>query len=497
MIVRMDRTIRRRLRVLAWITFAALVPIVLSSSRGYRLMSLLHHVRFGSSASLWERLRGGTPAVGALVIRTDPRGASAALDGKIVDQRTPAGIGSVPAGTHRVRIEKSGYRPYEKVIDIAGGLVTDLLHVRLLPQVVTQRILRVGVTDFWISPDERRVLLRAGIRLRLATRSAIAEGVTDATASPAVEKHVSVSVRLPDALDVLWSSDSSAAALIRHGDNRVREVFGLLDTEGGTFQALPPRLLPVGWSSLRGSPVFVALSPERALLGIQGQHTKILASGVLSAAVHPSGVLIQRQLTHAPLLGILNDALVFTPLARPETTQFSELAVSRQGNIAAVSADDSALFILPASGESGWQRVGGSGRGASQSDAGESTNLLTWSPDGDKLAYQLSAFDLWSLNVSEERSALPRMVPVLVVRLSSPVQSIQWFVDSQHLLFLTRDVVEFIEIDPRHRRPTEHLASTNQGATRIAARRDGKELWLTARRDAENVLLQLRLTADE
>lgn len=469
----MDRGVRRRLRILAWFTFVVLVPLMISSARGYRL------------SSFSKRTRLGSPAIGALVIRTVPRAATAALDGRIVDQQTPTGIGSVPAGTHRVRIEKSGYRPYEKEIDIIGGRVTDLLHVRLLPQVVTESTLRVGVTDFWVSPDEHWVLLQTGARLRLVTRRAITESGESDTAERPTERQITVSVRRSDTLDVLWSSDSSGAAIIRRGENDIREVLGFLQTEGGTFQRPTQHLRPVGWISERGSQTFLALSSTEELLAVRDGRPETLASGVLAAAVHPAGVLIQQRTAQNPVIGIVNDRQVFTPLESQETTHFSHLAVSRRGNIAALSAEEKVLFVLPLAESSRWQRVGGR------------VDTLAWSPDGDTLVYQESPFDLWVLNVSEERSALPRGVPELLVRLSSPVQSVQWFMDSQHLLFLTRDVVEFLEVDPRDRRPADHLTSTNRGATRMAVLRDGEELWATARRENQDVLLQLQLSTGE
>lgn len=468
----MNRAIRRRLRVLAWFAFVVLVPLVLSSARGYRVTSIRH-------------ARLGEPIFGALVIRTVPRGAIVALDGHIVDQQTPTGIGSVPAGTHRVRIEKFGYRPYEKEISVAGGRVTDLLHVRLLPRVFTERTLRVGVTDFWISPDEQRVILKAGAQMSLVGLRALTDNLKGPTKERATERQIRLSVRPADTIDVLWSPDSSRAALTRRGDRGAVEVIGLLDTEEAAFTRLPPRRQSVGWLTTASDHAFLVLSPDRDLLGVYARRTETLAKDVLAAAIHPGGVLIQRQAAHAPVLGILNDTLVFTPLARQEATPFSQLAVSRQGNIAAASADDKSLFVLPLSKDSRWQRLGGT------------ANLLAWSPDGNLLAYQESAFDLWTLNVSEERSNLPRGIPELVVRLSSPVNGVQWFSDGQHLLFLTRDLVEFVEVNPTDRRPVENLTSTNRGATRMATLHDGNELWVTARRDNQDVLLQVRLTADE
>jgi hypothetical protein len=467
----MDRSVRRRLRVLAWFTFVVLVPLVISSARGYRVTSL-------SRRSL------GPPAIGALVIRTVPRGATAALDGRIVDQQTPTGIGSVPAGTHRVRIEKSGYRPYEKQVEVVGGQVTDLLHVRLLPLVIPERTLESGVTDFWISPDERWILLQEGTRLRLIALRAFTEQSMSTSTERSTDGRFLVSIRPSDALNVLWSPDGSSAALVRRGDKGKDEVLGLLNTDGGSFERLPRALRPVGWTTL-GRSKFLALSGDQTLFGFLSPHPEAIAEGVLAAAVHPDGVLIQQRTAETIVIGVLNDALVFTPLDNQEATPFSQLAVSRHKNIAALSADDNTLFILPFSQSSSWQRFG------------RDVEHLMWSPDGDTLAYQESAFDLWTLNVSEERSTLPHGVPTLVARLSSPVAHVQWFPDSQHLLFLSRDVVEFIETDPRDRRPADHLTSTNRGATQLAVRSGGEEIWLTARRDEQDALLQIRLTADE
>lgn len=472
----MDLRARRRLRWAAWLAFVVLVPVVLAYARGYR----------GAPFVL------GRPslAVGALVVRTVPRGASVAIDGRIVDERTPAGIGGVPAGAHAIRVEKPGYRPYEKRVTVEGGRVADLLHLRLVPAAITPDVVRAGVTGVWRSPDGQWTLLREGTPFRLLrTRDLDDLAGTGAPPSGGLGRLLRLPARPGEDLVVLWAPDSEAFAI---GVRRPRTSPGsvaVVEAATGRVEPLPSRSALVGWAAT-GKQRVVLLQPDGRLVGrAVGREAAgapvALAEGVGVAAIHPRGVLVQRNSpADALTLELVSERGVVQGIRPPLGSAADALAVSASGNVAALLTGGGGIAVLPR-GESAWERHG------------ERVQDTQWSPDGDKLLYQESDFDLWVLNVSEDRSSLPRGRPHLLLRLSDPLRNPQWFPDSQHVLFQVHDILRLAEIDPRPPPRTEDLVSSNRGGTTVAVDPNTDALWLTARREDQDVLLRVFLRTPE
>lgn len=474
----MELAVRRRLRVFAWVTFLLAAPLLLAYARGYRV-----------PLAPWSQwLTPQRPAVGAFVVRTVPRGATLLVDGKVVDKSTPTGLGSVPAGVHVIRIEKPGYRPWEKRIESLGGKVQYLLFTRLLPETPEEEVVRENVRDVSISPDERWLLVTdpQGLRqLPLRAGSSTAE----------------VLHRLPKLaekpLSFSWAPDGSSVALEVTNDSSTREFLGVLHLESGKLIAPPSSAQFVGWETRRRATVLFLDAAGRLWEQTAQGRPLQLADGVAAAASHPRGVLVslarpdedrqspndvlepQRKADETPLF-------LFTEQNRPERLPIAlpeaprAFAVSPTGAIAALGGRTGTLFLLKP-GDGQWRKISNSRLG------------FAWSPDGDKLLYQESPFDAWALNVSEERSVLSRESPELLIRLSTPLEGLHWFPDSQHVLFFDQDILKFAEIDPRDGHRIETLLSTNRGATRALVAERGDTLYVVARREERDVLVRLFL----
>lgn len=479
----MELAVRRRLRVFAWVTFLLAAPLLLAYARGYRV-----------PLAPWSQwLTPQRPAVGAFVVRTVPRGATLLVDGKVVDKSTPTGLGSVPAGVHVIRIEKPGYRPWEKRIESLGGNVQYLLFTRLLPETPEEEVVREDADDVSISPDERWLLVTDPQGLRQFPVRA---------ESPAAE----VLHRLPKLkalpLSFSWASDGSAVALEVGDDSSTREFLGVLSLESGKLLAPPSSAQFVGWETRRRA---VALFlDDQGKLWEQPKTGRALqlADGIEEAAIHPRGVLVslanpdedrqtpdavldlQHSRDETPLFLLAEqNALERLPVVLPEAPR--AFAVSPTGAIAALGGRTGTLFLLKP-GDGQWRNIS------------SSLPRFAWSPDGDKLLYQESPFDAWALNVSEERSVLLEDAPELLVRLSTPLGGLRWFPDSQHVLFFDQDILKLAEIDPRDGHRIETLLSTNRGATRVVTAENGDLLYVVVRREDRDVLLRLFLrTADD
>jgi TonB family protein len=60
------------------------------------------------------------PATGALEVDSDPAPATVRVDGEVVGE-TPLSHPNLPPGMHRVLVERPGYRPFSKAVDVASG----------------------------------------------------------------------------------------------------------------------------------------------------------------------------------------------------------------------------------------------------------------------------------------------------------------------------------------------------------------------------------------
>lgn len=90
---------------------------------------------------------------GALVIRTEPRGADVYLEGKL--------IGSAPLtkrlllpDEYYVEVKKTEFRPWQKHVAISPQGVTDYSHVVLFKEALTPEVMATSTTDFLALDDD-------------------------------------------------------------------------------------------------------------------------------------------------------------------------------------------------------------------------------------------------------------------------------------------------------------------------------------------------------
>lgn len=474
----MEAATRRTLRWAAYAVFLVVAPLLLAYAAGYRLGPL----------GVWS---AGPPApsVGALVVRTVPRSAGVSLDGTVLASRTPTAVGSIPEGLHVVRIEKAGYRPYEKHLTVRGGTVTDLLAVRLLPERAEEIRRLGGITDAWPSPDGRRLFVRGGGAALLVTTAELERATVD-EGLPAAAPSIRVRDDLLGRVDALWAPSGDALALVQAPDAPAPPTVRAVLTADGRMHSLPPDQTFVGWLH-GGQDVLVTITSSKDLVtttvpreGRAALRRSALVSGVTAAAIHPQGILAVRPLAAEARLALVAAGGATTPLFPSLPAEIADLGVSRRGHVAARTSVG--LLDVLRAGADHWERVA------------EGVTRAEWSPDGNKLLFQESPYDLWVVNVSEERSPVPLGHPELLLRLSSPLGTPRWFSDSQRVFVWQQDILSLVEIDPRGGHRIDQLLSANRGPATVGVTGGGDILWVPVRRDGADMLVQvfLRLAAD-
>jgi len=85
---------------------------------------------------------------GTLQVSSSPSGAKVYLDGKDIGE-TPLSNSNIPEGTHNLRLELFGYRPWQGIIEVSPGRTTNIF-AKLDPS-------PIGISDIDISPQPYRV----------------------------------------------------------------------------------------------------------------------------------------------------------------------------------------------------------------------------------------------------------------------------------------------------------------------------------------------------
>ena len=102
---------------------------------------------------------------GGFYFKTSPTSATIYLDGKKLNKKTDFFFGSVfwqnlLPKKYKARIEKDGYQPWQKTLEVKEKLVTEAKNIILFPQKLNFQTLSQIVEEFWPLPDGKRIILK-------------------------------------------------------------------------------------------------------------------------------------------------------------------------------------------------------------------------------------------------------------------------------------------------------------------------------------------------
>ena len=95
---------------------------------------------------------------GLVSIKTQPQGASIYLNGKLLDDRTPATINELLPGSYNVKLELEEYYPWQSNTYVDAGKVTRLEKVILFPlRANVKQLNKEKITSFWVDKEKGKV----------------------------------------------------------------------------------------------------------------------------------------------------------------------------------------------------------------------------------------------------------------------------------------------------------------------------------------------------
>lgn len=128
--------------------FLILGPSLVLYSVGYRLD--------------WEKKK--ITQTGGIFVKAQPKEVKISIGEKLV-KRTDFFFGSALIENllpkrYKIRIEKEGYFPWEKELEVEEKKVTEIRNLILFPQNLNLSLLSKNVEDFWFSPDGKKIILK-------------------------------------------------------------------------------------------------------------------------------------------------------------------------------------------------------------------------------------------------------------------------------------------------------------------------------------------------
>lgn len=369
-------------RVLFWASaavFAVLAPLVIGYALGYR----------------FDVAGGGIVRTGALVVETEPGGASVIIDGALARHtgtifNGTALIRDLMARVHRVQIEKPGYHPWEKEIEIYPAVVTEIRNVRLWPlKPIDEAVGELAATGARVVPETIR-FSPDGTHLLWATESTVRQARGAAERAwfvqrssgdvPAAPLPTGVT---PGEARVRWSSDSRLLVV------ETKTAWWRLDRDRlGDPTALPPIPAP-----------------------------RVVLNATTVLAIDGAGILSVYQLTSSSTQAVSRVAVIPSPSLDDEliAPNVEHIALrTREGTLRIFNPDEK-TFVGVANGVV---------------DA-------RFSPDGTRLLWRTNR-ELWVRTADTDE---------LITRFADPIAAAIWEARSAHILFSVGGILKVIELD--------------------------------------------------
>ncbi len=343
----------------------------------------------------------------------------------------PRSVPDIEPGMARVEVEKDGYTPWGKTLEVKPTQATDIRSIRLVPAAIEKDTLASNIRLFAASPNN---LIIAGTTTKNVLRIMDETGATLFPEEQLLDR--------PTALT--WSHDGMY--LLATFPKNTYQLFRITDK---TITKVATKEL-TGTTNILWSP-----TTSNTLYGLD--KNRAIVSYSISTGI--KDIFVKNVSTYE----ISNRTIYYQTF---QNKLISEQIRSRDPKtliedtgkiIKKISVNsDGTLALLFADGELRIQKT--NGENVNISPVAEN---MSWSPDGQLLLVQTTPTELNVYNVENERLfAVPQGELRLVTRLSQPILQPQWFSDSLHIFYQTNNTILFSEIDSRDHAITVPLDTT-------------------------------------
>jgi hypothetical protein len=266
--------IRAIITLLFVTAFLVTAPVVLLVTSGYRYN--------------WKRQR--IQKTGIIQIETTPEGAAVAFDGIAQKKTTPAAFTRLLPQDYRVTVEKPGFLPWEKTLEVRSGETTFATGIVLYKEALPRLVIDADVIAAAWTDDGTDVAYLAHVGGFTEVLTSI-DGETPRLLSRVADD------AYPDP-SLAWSPEGDAVLLTSEGEDATRAVVFLADgTEDATaiHESFPKGRLVVRWSA-DGDRLGVASADGAFSVDRSGEVSPVLLdAGIHDVALRGRNVYVLRE----------------------------------------------------------------------------------------------------------------------------------------------------------------------------------------------------------
>jgi hypothetical protein len=475
--------------------FFIAAPMIILNSIGYQ---------FDSSRKVFVHS-------GSITFKSNPQIADANLDGNLINNQklnrinSSFNISGLLPGTYDLSITAKDFKPWSKKIEVHSGLSTEFWNVVLTRETYDRNEIDLsGIQSFYVSPAnqfiafayERESVRSVGI-YNLDSRSDVASFELGGRAfsgrdideniewSPD-ESYISIPTKEQIADEIPAQKNRFGKVIVpAKTESREETDYFIADLQSGTKFSLKEffsksDIRKVRWDPKEKGYLFFLDSGSLFRGNIHNnQDIAEIASDV--SAFDASKDVIYYVQKPANLLYSVNpdgsSKKQITSLFPGENENIKKIIVYDEDRSGFISDDGDLYIYNNGEHDNYFRKIGSAIEGMYFSDDGK--KLLYWS-DIEIFAYFLRDWQVQPVRAEDEVQS--------ITRYQEKVRNVQWFKDYEHIIFSTDRYIKLIELDPRDKRNTADILSTDISSSHIVYNKSFEKLYFTDSKNGINIL---------
>lgn len=430
---------------------------------------------------------------GSITIKPNPDTVSIKVDNELIPEKrlgllnNSIHIGGLAPGEHFIEISAPGYRPWTKKTVVQSGFSTEFWNVLLS---------REDYAPIAIPDTERAIKIFPALKEQLL---AVAKKNGSEFSIDTLDTGTGESERVFSASDAVfspedpenieWTPDSDKLIIPLKKDGvRAYSIVDIETKEARSLEALAKRSSPLRaprWDPTTRNFLFFMAgttlyridteTPDALAIAIRENVASYDVSGRNLYYMESDNGTVYRIPTDEP--GAEPTQITSSPLpADPDATHDYSLVVYDESRLAILDRSAGELFVFNRDvREKPFKALGGSVRG------------MQFSDDGKKLLFfSDNEISVYFIRVWEAQPAREADTVMQIARFASPLRSVQWTEDYEHVLFSLNGSVKMIELDSRDQRNLTDIASFPAPLAQILSRFEENKVYFVRSDNPEN-----------
>lgn len=416
------------------ILFIFIAPLVILYSQGYR----------------FDLETKKITQTGAFYFKVLPKTGKIYLDEKL-EKKTDflfgtAFVDDLLPKKYEIKIEKEGYYPWQKLLEVQEKIVTEAKNIVLISKNPNFEILTKEIKDFFFSPNEKKIILKKSDE-KIWTLEIL--DIDKNISRNLINEKEFVKGKNAELLDLKWSHDSKRVLLSLKIKETIKH-FILETTEENdliSLDFLGKDIRKISFSPQKNSEIFFIKKNNLFKSDfIKKEISEPILNNLISYKPLNSNLIWLNDegfLFKSNLSGEKIEVLNLKPI---DIESESEYKITAYNLSKILIQKSNTLFYLEQDSKT-------------FKEISNSVKNFRFSPDFKKVVYW-NDYEIWILFLEEKLDQPPKMIGELtfLTRFSEKIKEVFWYT-SHYLIFNTGDKIKIIEIDDRDKINTVNLTS--------------------------------------